>query len=512
MRKSRKNIIEMTHFEARRFLLKSESYVNSSLPSYINISCMLEKAEILLKNTSLENLSKSKSELSKHENVNHVILANKDGNYAWRPIELIHPIVYVDLVNTITDESNWNTLCNRVRELNSKSVVDCISLPAESKSNKSDKAETILNWWENLEQSQIKYSLDYEYCGHTDISNCYGSIYTHSVSWAVHSKAWAKTHRRPNQGIGNKIDAKIQYMRNGQTNGIPQGSVLMDFIAEIVLAYADYKLTDKLQEEDLSNFYIMRYRDDYRVFSNSKGDVELIIKLLSEILADLNMKLNANKTFISTDIIKDAVKPDKLYWDMKRSSIELKQFGDVKFSLGIQKHLIQIKLLADKYPHSGSIRRALTDIYKYRIENIENSPEDINQLISITIDIMVKNPNTIEHCVVILSKLVTLIEQDEIPHIIDKIIKKFDKTPNTNFVELWLQRLSLVHDREKEYKSRICQKVRKPDENTLWNSKWLKNGFDESGLINESYIEDMNITLTSGEIDLFANIYDSEFI
>ncbi|EHZ5660663.1 hypothetical protein K6C79_001696, partial [Enterococcus faecalis] len=191
---------------------------------------------------------------------------------------------------------------------------------------------------------------------------------------------------------------------------------------------------------------------------------------------------------------------------------ELKQFGDVKFSLGIQKHLIQIKLLADKYPHSGSIRRALTDIYKYRIENIENSPEDINQLISITIDIMVKNPNTIEHCVVILSKLVTLIEQDEIPHIIDKIIKKFGKTPNTNFVELWLQRLSLVHDREKEYKSRICQKVGKPDENTLWNSKWLKNGFDESGLINESYIEDMNITLTSGEIDLFANIYDSEFI
>lgn len=502
----------MSCIEAKQFLLKSESYVNSSLPSYIDVSCMLKKAENILKNTSLEDLSKSKTELSKQENVNHVILANKDGNYSWRPIELIHPMVYVDLVNLITDELNWDILCNRVIELNDKSMVKCISLPVESVSNKSDKAETILNWWENLEQAQIKYALDYEYCGHTDISNCYESIYTHSISWAVHSKDWAKTHRKPSQGIGNKIDAKIQHMRSGQTNGIPQGSILMDFIAEIILAYSDSNLTDKLKEEDLSNFYIMRYRDDYRIFSNSKGDIELIIKLLSEILGDLNMKLNVNKTFISSDVIKDAVKQDKLYWDIKRSSIESKQSDEKEFSLGIQKHLIQIKLLADKYPHSGSIRRALTDIYKYRIEAMKNIPKDITQLISITIDIMVKNSNTIEHCIVILSKLITLIDQNEISVIIDKIIKKFDKIPNTSFVELWLQRLSLVHSREKEYKSKICQKVREPDKNDLWNSNWLKNGFDETGLINEAYINDMSITMTSKEIDLFANAYDSNSI
>lgn len=470
--KIRKNIVDMTGVEAKKFLLKQESYLNSNLPGYIGMEKVLELADDLLTNKTLGELSLKKDTLSKHEEVNHMILVNKDGNHAWRPIELIHPIVYVDLVNTITKTSNWKKLCERIEELQNQSKVECISLPLESQSNKSDTAEVILNWWENLEQAQISYAIEYEYCGHSDVTNCYGSIYTHTISWAIHSKEWAKTHRKPSQGVGNKIDSKISYMRNGQTNGIPQGSVLMDFIAEIVLLYADKILTDRLNKETLSEFHIIRYRDDYRVFSNSKGDVERIIKILSEVLAGLNMKLNPNKTFISSDIIKDAVKPDK-------------------------------------FPHSGSIKRALTDIYKYRISKLEKTPNDIKQLISLTINIMVNNPNTIEHCVVVLSKLVTLIEPSEIPLIIDKILKKFENVPNTSFVEIWLQRLTIIHDRGKHFESGLCKKVKAPNECSIWNSDWLKEGFDESSLIDEKYIEAMDIQMSVTEIDLFTNVYDT---
>lgn len=507
--KTRKNIVDMTGVEAKKFLLKQESYLNSNLPGYIGMEKVLELADDLLTNKTLGELSLKKDALSKHEEVNHMILVNKDGNHAWRPIELIHPIVYVDLVNTITETSNWKKLCERIEELQNQSKVECISLPLESQSNKSDTAEVILNWWENLEQAQISYAIEYEYCGHSDVTNCYGSIYTHTISWAIHSKEWAKTHRKPSQGVGNKIDSKISYMRNGQTNGIPQGSVLMDFIAEIVLLYADKILTDRLNKETLSEFHIIRYRDDYRVFSNSKGDVERIIKILSEVLAGLNMKLNPNKTFISSDIIKDAVKPDKIYWDMKRTSIEYKESGKMCFRLSIQKHLFQIKLLSDKFPHFGSIKRALTDIYKYRISKLEKTPNDIKQLISLTINIMVNNPNTIEHCVVVLSKLVTLIEPSEIPLIIDKILKKFENVPNTSFVEIWLQRLTIIHDRGKHFESGLCKKVKAPNECSIWNSDWLKEGFDESSLIDEKYIEAMDIQMSVTEIDLFTNVYDT---
>lgn len=512
MKKTRKSIIEMTSNEAKAFLLKSESYITQSLPAYLDMEAILNVAKDMLKKKSIQSLSiaDKKKQLSTHENVNHLILANKDGNYAWRPIELIHPLLYVDLVNIITKKDDWKVICERVKQLHTDSLVECISLPVESHSEKSDKAEAILNWWENLEQAQISHALKYEYCGHTDVSNCYDSIYTHTISWAIHTKEWAKLpeNRPQHKGIGNRIDAKIAHMRHGQTNGIPQGSVLMDFIAEVVLSYADLKLTTSLKKLNLSDFYIMRYRDDYRIFSNSKDTVERIIKALSETLAEINMKLNTSKTFISSDIIKDAIKPDKLYWDVKRSSLEYKESGKIGFKLSIQKHLIQIKLLADKYPHSGSIRRALSDIYKHRISELDSTPDDINQLISITIDIMIKNPNTIEHCVVILSKLVTLIEKDRISEIIDKITCKFESTPNTDFVELWLQRLSIVDDRDKAYNSKICKKIKKPSQNSLWNSDWLIDGFDESKVINEEYINDMKITMLPNEIDLFANIYD----
>ncbi len=67
--------------------------------------------------------------------------------------------------------------------------------------------------------------------------------------------------------LGNIVDNSIMNMRNGQTNGIPQGSVLMDFIAEMVLGYADTELTSKIRElEPELNYQVLRYRDDYRIF------------------------------------------------------------------------------------------------------------------------------------------------------------------------------------------------------------------------------------------------------
>jgi len=55
-------------------------------------------------------------------------------------------------------------------------------------------------------------------------------------------------------------------MTYGQTNGIPQGSVLMDFIAEIVLGYTDLELSHKINQLKIEDYQIIRYRDDYRIF------------------------------------------------------------------------------------------------------------------------------------------------------------------------------------------------------------------------------------------------------
>ena len=82
---------------------------------------------------------------------------------------------------------------------------------------------------------------------------------------ALHTKEIAKSNQNNKELLGNKIDSLIQLMQNGQTNGIPQGSVLMDFIAEIILSYADKLLDEKIKNLNL-DYKVIRYRDDYRIF------------------------------------------------------------------------------------------------------------------------------------------------------------------------------------------------------------------------------------------------------
>jgi RNA-directed DNA polymerase len=145
---------------------------------------------------------------------------------------------------------------------------------------------------EELEQRSIEFALDYGYLIQTDITDCYGSIYTHSIAWAIHGKDVAKQEKQNKSLIGNIIDSDIQDISYGQTNGIPQGSVLMDFIAEILLGYADSELSGKIEDCAITDYHILRYRDDYRVFINNPQDGERIVKLLTKVMIDLGLKLN----------------------------------------------------------------------------------------------------------------------------------------------------------------------------------------------------------------------------
>lgn len=424
---------------------------------------------------------------------------NKDGRYDWRPLSIVHPVPYVDLVNSIT--SHWSTIINRFSEFQADKRIKCISIPVESIGKKSDRAETILNWWQNLEQASIKYALIYKYCIKTDVTNCYGSIYTHSISWAIHGKQWSKKNRRPSQGIGNMIDSSIQHLQFGQTNGIPQGSVLFDFIAEIVLGYSDLRLSKKLKniKED---FKIIRYRDDYRIFSNSKELSEKILRKLSDVLSDLNMHFNSKKTDMTTDIIGSAVKKDKLFWTVKNAAICNKNNdGELIYHLGLQKHLLQIYNLTKKYPNSGSVTTSLTAFSK-RLSLMSEEPNDYQQLMSIVINIIMLSPRAVPVGTAILGRLLALIKgSNEIAVIIDHVINQIEDLPNIGFIEIWLQRLSLVGNEKRSYSDSLCKKIY--HNNNIWNSKWLKDPFPEDSIIDRKYIKKMKLTIPQNEIDLF---------
>lgn len=496
-----KSVLEMSSSEAKDFFLKPSSYVNIQLPRYFTFQQVLKDAVNLLNNTTLANISTQKNALSQLLDVNYSFLMNKDGQYDWRRLTIVHPVPYVDLVNSITKE--WPSITNRFQDFQADKRIQCISIPVESTDRKSDTETTILNWWKNLEQASIRYNLIYKYCIKTDITDCYGSIYTHTISWAIHGKAWSKNHRKHNVGLGNIIDSSIQYLQSGQTNGIPQGSILFDFIAEIVLGYADFELSRKLANIT-EEFHIIRYRDDYRIFSNSKELSEKILRELSDVLSELNMHFNSKKTDITTDIIDSSVKKDKMFWMDKKTAIYNKTSdGKLVYNLSLQQHLLQINNLSKHYPNSGSVKTALIEFSK-RLSVINILPKDYQQLISIVTVIIKKSPSSVPVGTAILGKILDLVKDpDEVNKIVNQIINKIEDIPNIGFIEIWLQRLSLVTNMSKNFSDPLCQKV-----NTninIWNSSWMKKPLSENSIIDHKYIKNMKLTIPQKQINLFDN-------
>jgi hypothetical protein len=461
---NRKNILELDNIKARAFFLKHESYCNIDLPKYFSFTEILEKLSQEVKDKNPYDFMQSKSAMGKCNNVNHLIYANKDGKLSWRPFQIIHPLAYVLLVHIITKKENWKKIQHRFKKFQKDSRIKCLSIPVQATNNQSDKAQQIMQWWEEVEQQSILLSLDYEYVFDTDIADCYSSIYTHSIAWAVETKCLAKSDngRRDPSLLGNIIDKSIRDTQNEQTNGIPQGSGLMDFVAEIILGYIDRLLNFYLNKKDISKYQILRYRDDYRIFVTNYKDGEVIIKTLSEIIMPFGLKLNSNKTKGGADIITQSIKKDKLSWLIKPNKIR-----------NLQKRLLVIRQHGIEYPNSGSLIKALNDFDKAierRIESKKNISHT-EQIISITTDIAFHNPKAIPICCAIISKLLSRIKNKS--DISDKIFLKLNKMSNSGFAQIWLQRML----KEELLKHNITEKMCLLSSNqdiSLWNNSWVK--------------------------------------
>lgn len=63
----------------------------------------------------LLNVVKSGIKYSERNNLNYEIVMNKSGDYSWRPLVLIHSVLYVDLVNILIEKNNWDKLLERFK-------------------------------------------------------------------------------------------------------------------------------------------------------------------------------------------------------------------------------------------------------------------------------------------------------------------------------------------------------------------------------------------------------------
>ncbi|MEB4591412.1 RNA-directed DNA polymerase, partial [Candidatus Thiothrix sp. Deng01] len=124
----------------------------------------------------------------------------------------------------------------------------------------------------------------------TDISRFYGSIYTHSIAWAVHTKAVAKVSRSRTL-LGNNLDYLVRMGQDGQTVGIPIGPDTSLVIAELLMQRCDAELASKLPK--LKGH---RFIDDYELSFYTRTEAEEAFHILERVLRDYELALNPKKT------------------------------------------------------------------------------------------------------------------------------------------------------------------------------------------------------------------------
>ncbi len=138
----------------------------------------------------------------------------------------------------------------------------------------------------------VQTRINSRYILRTDISRFYHSIYTHSIPWALHTKAVAKANRGMSL-LGNRLDCLVRNGQDGQTVGIPIGPDASLVIAEILMQRCDRELLAACP-----GIRGHRFIDDYELGFRHRTDAEDAFHRLEKILGDYELALNLRKTEI----------------------------------------------------------------------------------------------------------------------------------------------------------------------------------------------------------------------
>lgn len=123
-----------------------------------------------------------------------------------------------------------------------------------------------------------------------DISNCFPSIYSHALDWALRTKPVAKSDRRPSSTAWEaRLDTFARRCVNNETKGLLIGPAVSNLLSEIVLQRID---------EDLATYEYVRFVDDYTAYFFTREDAERFLLELQRALGRFRLDLNTRKTRI----------------------------------------------------------------------------------------------------------------------------------------------------------------------------------------------------------------------
>lgn len=208
-----------------------------------------------------------------------------------RPMAIPEPFAYSDHVKSIS--KNWSNIQTHFKDntIHEKFKVSRIHLRLMK--NKPELFEMNYKNFSKDGDPEQDIVIKSKYIAIADISNCFPSIYSHSISWALVGKPFAKSnskHTDKNQWF-NQIDFNTRNLKHGETNGILIGPHSSNLISEIILVTIDNHLIKK-------GFKYIRNIDDYTCYVDSHEEADNFFLHLSEELKKYELSLNNKKSKI----------------------------------------------------------------------------------------------------------------------------------------------------------------------------------------------------------------------
>ncbi|WP_239779422.1 RNA-directed DNA polymerase [Tenacibaculum finnmarkense] len=200
----------------------------------------------------------------------------------------------INIPNPLHQSKLTSTIANRWTEINDIFKKSTISSSSPIKDDKGNRALISKHNFSEFKRRRSNESFANLYEVKTDVSRFYGTIYTHSIPWLVHTKPIAKAHRTDMTMLGNALDKDLRNLNSGQTVGIPIGPDTSLVIAEIMSCLIDIQIQTKLK-----NVQSFRFIDDYYVYCDNYADAEKAFKFIQSLLTEYQLDINEEKTKIS---------------------------------------------------------------------------------------------------------------------------------------------------------------------------------------------------------------------
>lgn len=211
-----------------------------------------------------------------------------------------------------------------------------------------------------------------------DIQNFFGSIYTHSLEWAVSGDKYTikknGSFHRDSSNFLKALDSVCQNINYKETNGILVGPEFSRVISEILLTRIDLNIFKDLHRAGLkynNDYVIYRYVDDYFIFFNDSigNDREKIKEVITHNLREYKLSLNDSKymTNNSQSIIED----DSIIKLKKARDYFSEKFnGSTSFNnrmKNVSNFLIEFDKLTIEYPQKKQrlVRYALKSLNEF---------------------------------------------------------------------------------------------------------------------------------------------------